>query len=62
MAPRPGLLPSAASEKLRGVRNFVAGRLARAYGRDGALRFVRVFLDPERWRALRRDCFREAAS
>ncbi len=49
------------TQALLGVRNFVLRELVAIYGRRGALRFCRTFLDPQRWRRLRRDCFRDAA-
>ena len=46
---------------LLGVRNFVLKELVAIYGRQGAAHFCRVFLDPQRWRGLRRQCFRNSA-
>ena len=48
-----------ALKKLRAVRNYVAARLSAAYGRQGALHLCRVFLEPERWTALKRVCFQD---
>ena len=55
--------PPAAGSKahvLLGVRNFVVRELVAIYGRQGATDFCGAFLDPQRWKRLRRDCFREA--
>ncbi len=41
------------------MRNYVAGRLSRAYGRAAALRLCRVYLEPARWAALKRLCFHD---
>ena len=65
MEPMQTRAPLAAGSKahvLLGVRNFVVGELVAIYGRQGAARFCRAFLDPQRWKRLRRDCFRRAAA
>jgi len=57
----PRAPPTAKTLHLHGVRNYVLHQLSQAYGREGAARFCRTFLDPARWKALRRICFRGSA-
>ena len=47
-----------AEHRLNAMRNYVMHRLVDAYGRRGAAQFCRTFLEPARWRELRRACFR----
>ena len=51
---------AAATRKLASVRNYVAGQLCAAYGREAAARLCHVYLEPARWSELKRVCFHEA--
>ena len=44
--------------RLIAMRNYVLRMLVTVYGGEGALQFCCTFLEPSRWRQLRRVCFK----
>ena len=49
---------SNANEREVSMRNYVARKLDKIYGREGAVRFCETYLDSRRWTELKHVCFR----